>query len=383
MNTNDLFQIIGETPERYVLDAMMLRENTVSVHKDSPKRVLLIAAIIGAMLLLMGSAMIVMIRMKTKPITTYVDGALQPGDEAISSQLTTEQTEETTIQIYEGEEVFFEDTQEEYLELGPYYPQQIPEGYRMTFVSEGAPLQNQVIHYENEAGDLIKFWIYIGDPASSAQIYGIESKEEISVSGHSGILYKQTGSSRTLVWIDEKLGYGYVLSVSDPAVDILSMAESTAEGEYLIPTRSEETVKAVIELGDYAPEYLPEGFVERATMGSSSINGGWYAYVRKWYVNREENAQIYFEYESYRIVTEDGYTDDARTICSFFIPGYHILKGEVKGTEIEVNDMFGMMTSNHIVWADPETHRVYHLYSKDVTGEELLKVAESISETTP
>ena len=383
MNTNDLFQIIGETPERYVLDAMMLRENTVSVHKVSPKRVLLIAAIIGAMLLLMGSAMIVMIRMETKPITTYVDGALQPGDEAISSQLTTEQTEETTIQIYEGEEVFFEDIQEEYLELGPYYPQQIPEGYRMTFVSEGAPLQNQVIHYENETGDLIKFWIYIGDPASSAQIYGIESKEEISVPGHSGILYKQTGSSRTLVWIDEKLGYGYVLSVSDPAVDILSMAESTAEGEHLIPTRSEETVKAVIELGDYAPEYLPEGFVERATMGSSSINSGWYAYVRKWYVNREENAQIYFEYESYRIVTEDGYTDDARTICSFFIPGYHILKGEVKGTEIEVNDMFGMMTSNHIVWADPETHRVYHLYSKDVTGEELLKVAESISETTP
>ena len=52
-------------------------------------------------------------------------------------------------------------------------------------------------------------------------------------------------------------------------------------------------------------------------------------------------------------------------------------------TEIEVNDMFGMMTSNHIVWADPETHRVYHIYSKDVTGEELLKVAESISETTP
>ena len=383
MNTNDLFQIIGETPERYVLDAMMLRENTVSVHKVSPKRILLIAAIIGAMLLLMGSAMIIMIRMETKPITTYVDGALQPGDEAVSSQLTTEHTEETTIQIYEGEEVFFEDTQEEYLELGPYYPQQIPEGYRMTFVSEGAPLQNQVIHYENEAGDLIKFWIYIGDPASSAQIYGIESKEEISVSGHSGILYKQTGSSRTLVWIDEKLGYGYVLSVSDPAVDILSMAESTAEGEHLIPTRSEETVKAVIELGDYAPEYLPEGFVERATMGSSSISSGWYAYVRKWYVNREENAQIYFEYESYRIVTEDGYTDDARTICSFFIPGYHILKGEVKGTEIEVNDMFGMMTSNHIVWADPETHRVYHLYSKDVTGEELLKVAESISETTP
>ena len=383
MNTNDLFQIIGETPERYVLDAIMLRENTVSVHKVSPKRVLLIAAIIGAMLLLMGSAMIVMIRMKTKPQTTYVDGALQPGEEAISSQLTTEQTEETTIQIYEGEEVFFEDTQEEYLELGPYYPQQIPEGYRMTFVSEGAPLQNQVIHYENETGDLIKFWIYIGDPASSAQIYGIESKEEISVSGHSGILYNQTGSSRTLVWIDEKLGYGYVLSVSDPAVDILSMAESTAEGEHLIPTRSEETVKAVIELGDYAPEYLPEGFVERATMGSSSINSGWYTYVRKWYVYREENAQIYFEYESYRIVTEDGYTDDARTICSFFIPGYHILKGEVKGTEIEVNDMFGMMTSNHIVWADPETHRVYHLFSKDVTGEELLKVAESISEATP
>ena len=383
MNTNDLFQLIGETPERYVLDAMLLRENTVSVHKVSPKRVLLIAAVIGAMLLLMGSAMIVLVRMRTKPVATYVHSDPQPGEEAVSSPITTEQPEETTLQVYEGEEVFFENTQDDYLELGPYYPQKIPQGYTMTFVSEGAPLQNQVIHYENEEGGLIKFWIYIGDPASSAQIYGVEAKEDVFVSGHSGILYHQTGNSRTLVWIDEKLGYGYVLSVSDPAVDILSMAESTAEGEYLVPTRSEETLRAVIELGDFAPEYLPDGFTERATMGSSSINSGWYAYVRKWYVNREENAQIYFEYESYRIVTEDGYTDDARTVCSFFIPGYHILKGEVKGIEIEVNGMFGIMTSNHIVWADPETHRVFHLFSEDVTGDDLLQVAESISEINP
>ena len=27
--------------------------------------------------------------------------------------------------------------------------------------------------------------------------------------------------------------------------------------------------------------------------------GGWYSYVRKWYVNRSENIKIYFEYESY------------------------------------------------------------------------------------
>lgn len=75
---------------------------------------------------------------------------------------------------------------------------------------------------------------------------------------------------------------------------------------------------------------------------------------------------------------EEGYTDDAKTVYSFYIPGYSILKGVVVGDEVEISGMYGLATENHIAWADSESHVAYHLHSKDVTGEELLKVAQSI-----
>ena len=65
--------------------------------------------------------------------------------------------------------------------------------------------------------------------------------------------------------------------------------------------------------------------------------------------------------------------DDARTACSFLIPGYHILRDEVVGAEVEVNGMFGIADQQDIAWADPEKHIVYHLHSEDVSGEELLR----------
>lgn len=250
----------------------------------------------------------------------------------------------------------------------------------MTFVSEGAPLQNQSIIYADEAGNEIRYWIYIGDPASVIEIYDIVNKTDVEINGQKGILYEQTGNTRTLVWTDTKQGFGFALRTGDSSIDLLAMAESTAEGEYLTPTRSESTVKAVKELGDYYPEYLPDGFVEQGTMGSPrEEGGGWYSYVRKWFVNRNENTQIYFEYESYRIVTEDGYKDDAQTACSNLMPKDR--NGVIQGEEVEINGLFGFAGENDVVWADVERHVVFHLHSKDITDDDLLKVALSIYKT--
>ena len=96
------------------------------------------------------------------------------------------------------------------------------------------------------------------------------------------------------------------------------MARGSAPGEELIPTNSESTDKALAELGDFRPDHLPEGFVELDVLGCPlEEGGGWYSYVRRWYANKAENTRIYFEYETYAIDTEMGYTDDAKTICSF------------------------------------------------------------------
>ena len=51
---------------------------------------------------------------------------------------------------------------------------------------------------------------------------------------------------------------------------------------------------------------------------------------------------------------------------------------QVEGGEVDINGMFGYAGENDVVWADVEKHVVYHLYSKEITGEELLKVARGI-----
>lgn len=360
MNANDLLDIIGETPEQYVLDAAEYKTNT----KLNNSRFLLIAAIVGTTLLLMGSGIASLVSMRV-------------GEVKLNVRSWETQAAETIVTEKTGEKVEFEKTKDVYVELGSYYPQEIPEGYTMTFVSEGAPLQNQRIDYEDETGHVIHFGIYIGDPSSDVEVYDIVSKKDININGQDGILYEQKNDYRMLVWVNESQGYGFALKTNDAAVDLVAMAKSTDEGETLVPTRTPSTMKAIEQLGDYYPEYLPEGYVEQGTMGCPlEEGGGWYSYVRKWFINKTENTQIYFEIETYAIDTESGYTDDAKTICSFFIPGYE--RGIAVYEEVEINGMIGLATENHIAWADPEKHVVYHLYSEDITGDALLKVAQSI-----
>lgn len=375
MTREDILQAIGTVEESRLARCEKNRVPSMVIHEEDfnmkngkysntrrsvgMKRIWLIAAVIALATVLMGSAIAALVSMKVDDVKVHTQNG----------------------ETHEGEKIEFEEVHDVFIELGSWYPQEIPDGYAMTFISDGAPLQNQNIKYENDVGDSIWYWIYIADPASDAEIYDIISKTKVKINGQEGILYEQVGDYRTLVWINEDQGYGFQLSTADTTVDLIAMAESTAEGEPLEPSRSEETKQAISELGDYFPTYLPEGFEEQGVQASPlSAGSGWYSYVRKWYVNKAENTQIYFTYETYAIMTEEGYTDDAKTICAFQIPGCDILKGIIVGDEIEINGMYGLATDNRIVWADPETHVYYYLFSEDVTGEELLKVAQSITE---
>ena len=375
MRREDLFEAIGKVEESRLARCENNRNPSLVIHREDSKmkngkysntrrsagvkRIWMVAAIITLATVLMGSAIAALVSMKTGDVKVMTENG----------------------EIHEGEKVEFEEVHDVFIELGSWYPQEIPEGYTMTFVSDGAPYQNQTIKYENEAGNEIRYWIYIADPASGSEIYDIVSKTEVEINGQDVILYEQAGNSRTLVWINEKQGFGFKLNTTDSDVDLIAMAESTAEGEPLTPSRSEETKQAIAELGDFGPTYLPDDFEEQGVQASPlSAGGGWYSYVRKWYVNKAENTQIYFEYETYVIDTESGYTDDAKTVCSFWIPGCDILRGIMVGDEVEINGMYGIASGNHIAWADPETHRVFHLTSEDILGDELLKVAQSIIE---
>lgn len=365
MNSHDMFDIIGETPERYVQDAIKSDEKVIPVRK-SRKIIWLIAAIIALMLFLMGSAIAILVTMSVEEVKLNVQKDGQYANEGFDIE-----------KPFEGEIVNFDKEYDVFIELGSYYPQELPAGYTMIFVSDGAPWTNQLIRYEDKAGHQIRYRIYVADSASAVEIYRIEKKTDVAINGQPGILYEQEGGIRTLVWVDEKNGFGFELFTEDSSVDLIAMANSTAEGDPLIPTDYEQTKKAIEELGDYSPEYLPAGFEEQGVLGRPiSDGGGWYSYVNKWYVNRAENTSIYFEYETYGTAPEGEYTDEAKTISSFFIPEY---ERQAVGEEIKINGMVGIATDNDIAWADPERHVVYHIHSKDVIGDELLRVAQSIT----
>ena len=375
MTREDLLHAIGTVEESRLARCEKNREPSMVIHEEDSKmkkgkfsntrrsagvkRTWMIAAVIALATVLMGSAFAALVSMKTGDVKVMTENG----------------------EIHEGEKVEFEEVHDVFIELGSWYPQEIPEGYTMTFVSDGAPYQNQNIIYKNDEGNDIWYWIYIADPASDAEVYDIVSKIEVKINGEDGILYEQLGGSQTLVWVNEEQGFGFKLTASDIEIDLIAMAESTAEGEPLTPSRAEEAKQAISELGDFSPTYLPEGFEEQGVQASPlSDGGGWYSYVRKWYVNKDENTRIYFEYETYVIDKEAGYTDDARTVCSFWIPGCDIVRGIMVGEEVEINGMYGIASGNHIAWADPATHRVFHLTSEDILGDDLLKVAQSIIE---
>ena len=389
MTREDLLHAIGTVEESRLARCEKNREPSMVTHEEDSKmrngkysntrrsagvkRIWLIAAVIALATVLMGSAIAALVSMRVENV-----GIDAPIMETVVNE--DGNVEQTWIDDYhEGEKVNFDEVHDVFIELGSWYPQEIPEGYTMTFVSDGAPYQKQNIIYKNDSDDEIWYTIYIAGTASDVEVYDILSKTKVEINGQEGILYDQVGDYRTLVWVNEDQGFGFRLNTADSDVDLIAMAESTAEGEPLTPSRSEETKQAIAELGDYSPTYLPEGFEEQGVQASPlSAGGDWYSYVRKWYANKEENTQIYFEYETYVIDTESGYTDDAKTVCSFFIPGYD--RGVAVYEEVEINGMFGLATENHIAWADPETHRVFHLTSEDILGDELLKVAQSIIE---
>lgn len=71
MNSNDLFDIIGETPERYVLDAANVNAKVIPMRKRSPKRMCLIAAIIVLILCLVGCAIVYVLSLQDMKVGEY------------------------------------------------------------------------------------------------------------------------------------------------------------------------------------------------------------------------------------------------------------------------------------------------------------------------
>lgn len=260
----------------------------------------------------------------------------------------------------------------EYVGYEARYPKWVPEGYSEKFISNRS-YGVQEISYENQEGQVIRYEFYFHLNKWGWEFESDEEPEQVDINGLVG--YKTASDSRQgLVWTDEERGFGF--NISAPAdVDILKIARSVDVGPELVPSNADKTVAALEELGDYQITAGPEGMVEDGLAGWP-LEGeeDWYSYVRRWYVNRQTNAQVYFTYETY--ISD---TDSPRALCEMLLGGSDMPLEAVticgcEGASLQSGD------SVTLVWAtgDGSKGMLFKMFSEDFTAEELVKIAQSV-----
>lgn len=248
------------------------------------------------------------------------------------------------------------------------YPQAVPDGYTIAFVSDPA-YGEQTIRYENAAGEVMSFTIYFRLGQWGRQFDGMGQPQQVDINGNLGYL-----AGNSLIWTDETKGFAFALAAGDD-VDLIVVAKSVGIGPELKPTFADKTVKALEELGDYQITALPTGMVEDGLTGAPlEDGGGWYSYVHRWYFNPKNNQDIYFEYESY--VTDCSNMEDVLRML--------IGTGENPVQMKTIHGCTGATLQNgasaSVVWliGTPEKGTSFKLYSNSFTVEELLTIAESV-----
>ena len=136
MRREDLFDAIGMVNEDRLIRCEKLRKPSVTTQRKDIgmhigkyertgktrhiKRVWLIAAIITLMTLLMGSAIVKLVSMRTEKTGVVIHHQQTQQDNNDSTVNKDDQTTQTT-EIHEGEKVVFDEVQDVFVELKPYY----------------------------------------------------------------------------------------------------------------------------------------------------------------------------------------------------------------------------------------------------------------------
>lgn len=264
--------------------------------------------------------------------------------------------------------------QESYVGYEPWYPQEIPEGYRLTQVTDHT-YGNQSYFYENDHGGDItyKFTFQLGDWGGGS---GMGTVEEVEINGNMGYYFPDANN---IVWVQEEKGFAFSIWATED-VDVIAMARSVALGPDLTPSQDEKLSLALEQLGDYRITQLPEGMVQEEIAGSPlEDGGGWYSYVRRWYVDKTTNDKIYMAYESYITAPED--CASAQEVADMQVGSVNypddVKHLEINGCPASALEYDGSAT---VAWAagDGQKGTVFSLYSQDFTAAELVEIAKSV-----
>lgn len=253
-----------------------------------------------------------------------------------------------------------------YVEWEPVYPRNVPEGYTIYFIGDPA-YGEQHVDYRNDTGDTLSYTLYFRLGQWGRQFDGMGQPEQVDINGQTG--YRM---GNTLIWTDEARGFGFSLR-SGADINLISIAKSVAPGPELTPTNAYKTEKALEQLGDYQMTALPNGMVEDGLTGCPlEDGGGWYAYVSRWYFNKQTNQELYFTYESY-VSDADSVEEVAQMKIGDTPAEFQTILGYTGASAQVGNDA-------KVVWIQGSSAEgvSFTLISPDYSVEELLKIAESV-----
>ncbi len=255
----------------------------------------------------------------------------------------------------------------------PWYPQEIPQGYEMTFVGNRA-YGMQHIDDKNAQGDSLLYTFTYRVGPTGLRGDGMGQVEEVDVGGHTAY-YSHGENWQSITWADEERGFAFSLN-GGPDVDLVAVARSVALGPELTPSDDEMTAKALEQLGDYRVTALPEGMAEDGLSGwPLEGEDDWYSYVRRWYYGTTDSRLISMEYSTY--VTE---AETEQEAANLFVSG----AAEYGAQAVRINGCTGAATEydGHasVAWLMGSAQKgiAFTLYSDDFTAEELIEIAQSV-----
>lgn len=370
MTSEDLFTAIGEVDcER--LDRsewsnkMSSAENGLEdkiMKKKTGMRLILVAAVISLLAVSVFAAVNAKLDLQISKILNYRELTSDPdffeGTKVPSE--TREKVDGNAEPYYV--EIRFLPVDDLYHELPAMYPQEIPEGYTLSFVSD-ANMGSQRLVYDKADGTFgFDFAMQVGDDANSMTLLDVVREDIVTVCGREGTLYTTQYGGQVLVWQDEMMGVGFILSTEERNLDLVSIANTVAAGEKLTPILSDKYETALEELGDYRITKLPEGYREIEFMAYPGNHG----YVRRDY--------------------GDGYTTK-NTVLLFYEPVYGeqdvetVLDYRGNGEAVAVNGLPGVRQDRAVVWVDWENQIIFHISTREATNLDLLAIAESVEMT--
>lgn len=353
MNAEELFLAIGQATDAQLLECEASHQEVIQMRKSSKLiRNSLIAAALTALL----------------AVTAYA-----AVNARIQQKVTRREAETTAYEV----EIDYQRTGSEYLELGDYYPQQIPEGYQCSFISDKS-MGFQRLVFENAAGEFaFDLSMELGSEGLQKTMTDVVSEEAVMIGACPGTLYSQLGGSRSLTWYDEAAGVGFFMEALDESVDLLAIARSVAPSEPLIPTQSAGQQKALEELGDYRITGLPENYSQTDFMASPlEDGGGWYAYVRRWYGDKvSTDSTVYFEYEHFNLVSDEPSNHETAPVEN---SPATILEYQGGGESVTIQNMPAAIADGRVSWVDWEAQVVFSIIADQLSREELIALAQSV-----